>query len=231
MRRIFLLLLAIAVIPWLMPDAAFAQYSKYRHRAPDSNTEGLFLQGHLSGASVEVESNLRQVADEDGSGGGLGIKVGYGFTPVFTLYAGLDVAALDNFNPGIFGIDDEIVDPFFNDEVGYLSFDLGTQLNLGAGRNRLVPYLDLALSYSGIVYELNDNFFNEDITVSGAGVSLGGGLKYFLSPTVALDISLTGTASEFEDVTIDGDEFDIPGLEFDTRAARFGFGIAWYPSR
>lgn len=231
MRRFFALLLTVALLPWLMPEAASAQYYNHRDRAPVSNTEGLFLQGHLTGAGLEVESNAIQVADEDGEGGGLGVKVGYGFTPVFTLYAGLDVAAFDDFNPGIFGIDDEVADPFFDDEVAYFSFDLGTQLNLGGGRNRLVPYLDLALSYSGIAYELQGRTFSEDITVSGAGVSIGGGLKYFLSPTVALDVSLTGSANELEDVTIDGDEFNFPGLEFDTRAARFGFGLSWYPSR
>lgn len=231
MRRLFLLSLAFALVLWMVPDEAVAQYSKYRHHSAKSYTEGLFLQGHLTGAGLEVEGDGINFGDEDGEGGGLGVKVGYGFTPVFTLYAGLDVAAIDEFNPAIFGVEEDFADPFFDDEVAYFSFDLGTQLNFGSGRNKLVPYLDLALSYSGIAYELNDRFFSEDITVSGAGVSVGGGLKYFIAPSVALDVSLTGTASEFEDITIDGDEISFPGPDFDTRAARFGFGISWYPSR
>ena len=232
MKRYSFLLVAIVIGFLLVPETATGQYSRYKHRGPAAHTEGLFLQGHLTGVGVEVEGDGLTFGDEDGNGGGLGVKVGYGFTPVFTLYAGLDVAVLDEFDPAIFGIETRRRDLFFDDEIAYFSFDLGTQFNFGSRRGKLVPYVDLALSYSGLAYELHgDVFGGEDVTVSGGGISVGGGLKYFIAPTVALDVSLTGTVNELEDVTIDGDEISFPGLEFDAGAARFGFGLSWYPTR
>lgn len=198
------------------------RYSRYQ----PSNTEGFFLHGHLTAAGLEIED-----FESDG-GGGFGLKVGYGLNPIVTLYVGFDAAVIEDLEfPGLdLGrrFDNAL---FINDEVGYFSLDLGTQLHFGGGRRKFVPYLDLALSYSGIAYELDDRVFDEeDITISGGGLSVGAGIKYFVSPTLALDFSISGTGSEYEDVTIDGEEIHLP-LELDASAGRVGFGISWYPNR
>ena len=58
-----------------------------------SNTEGLFLEAYFQGNGVTVED------DDTDSGRGLGIKVGYGFSPLFTAYLGVDGASMDVADP------------------------------------------------------------------------------------------------------------------------------------
>lgn len=232
-------LLALALMLLAAPLVAQAQHNKHRSHRYDrhaaSNTTGIFLQGHLVGAGLEVETP--GFGDLDGDGGGFGLKLGYGVTPLLTLYGGFDVAVMDDFNPFALGVTrrPSFGDDFFqtvnDDEVGYFALDLGMQFNFGGGRNKLVPYADIALTYSGLAYELDGGFAGDiDYTISGGGISLGGGLRYFIAPTVALDVSLKGTGAEFEDFTIEGDEVDLP-FEFDAGSARFGFGLTWYPTR
>lgn len=229
-RSLFLLIALLFATPLLAQAQSGKRgyYGERRYsRYQPSNTEGFFLQGHLTAAGLEIED-----FETDG-GGGFGLKVGYGLNPIVTLYAGIDVAVIEDLDLPGFDLGRRFDDDFRfgDDEFGYFSLDLGTQLHFGSGRNKLVPYLDLALSYSGIAYEVDNGFFSdEDVTISGGGASVGAGLKYFISPSVALDLSLTGTVAEYEDVTIDGEELHIP-LELDASAARLGFGISWYPSR
>lgn len=170
-----------------------------------SNTEKLFLQAHLNGTGLSVDGSDAE------SGSGFGIKIGYGFSPLFTLYAGLDGASMD----GVGGTD-----------YGYGLFDIGGQFNFRSGANALVPYLDVALTGQAAVFDEA----GEEVTFSGAGFTFGGGLKYFLSPVIALDASLTATVGSFTTVEYDGVSVsDEDGL--DSSGSRFSLGVSWYPVR
>ena len=61
-----------------------------------SNTEGLFVHLALDGQALDYnEDDL----DQNDSGGGLALRVGYGFSPLFTLYGGLSGAGVEAPSP------------------------------------------------------------------------------------------------------------------------------------
>lgn len=168
-----------------------------------SNTNGLFLQAHLNGTGLSVDS-------EDAEGGnGFGLKAGYGFSPLFTLYAGFDAANMDAIGGG---------------DYAYGFFDLGAQFNFRSGAHALVPYIDVALSGQAAILDVA----GDDLTFSGAGLSFGGGVKYFVSPVLALDGALTVTRGSFNEAEYLGDR---ETLDVTTNSARIGLGISWYPFR
>ena len=201
------------------------RHDRRRYRAAPSNTSGFFLQGHVSGAGLGIESA------EVGGGSGLGLKIGYAPSDLLTLYVGLDGAVLENDEPFL-------PETRFEDELGLVVADLGAQFNFGGGKRRTVPYVGLALSAVAAVYDTDnydrdrfdrDRFDDEpDVTLAGGGLSIGGGLRYFMSPTVALDGGLTFTGVNFSELEIDGQNFD---TDFDGGTVRLTFGIAWYPTR
>lgn len=167
-----------------------------------SQTSKLFLQAHFNGTGLTVE-------DADAEGGrGFGVKVGYGFNPLFTLYAGLDAANMrtDGGN------------------YGYGLFDIGGQFNFRSGPHAVVPYLDLALTGQAAVFDIG----GDDLVFSGAGITLGGGLKYFVSPLVAIDGALSTTLGSFREAEYRGDRETV---DASTSGVRIGLGISWYPVR
>lgn len=90
-------------------------------------------------------------------------------------------------------------------EIGSIAyFDIGMQFNFSKG-SALVPYVDVALSGIG------DNAGN-----SGAGITGGGGIRYFVSPVFALDGGLFLNYSSIE------------GIDSIT-SARLNLGISWFP--
>lgn len=209
MRIVYTLALAAAfalLVPASLAQIAASPEAGIATEAPvRSNTSKLFLQAHLNGTGLSVEDGDTE------SGGGFGLKLGYGFSPLFTLYAGFDAASMDAAGGGSYS---------------YGLFDLGMQLNFRSGPHALVPYLDLALSGQAAVLDVE----GDDFTFSGAGLTLGGGLKYFVSPVLALDGSLTMTPGRFTTVKYQGVSVeDEEGLG--TTGARFGLGISWYPQR
>ncbi len=167
-----------------------------------SHTSKLFLQAHFNGTGLAVED-----ADAEG-GSGFGVKLGYGFNPLFTLYAGFDAAGMRT----------------EGGEYGYGLFDIGGQFNFRSGPNAVVPYLDLALTGQAAVFDIA----GDDLVFSGSGFTLGGGLKYFATPAVAIDGSLSTTLGSFREVEYQGDR---EAVDASANGVRLGFGISWYPVR
>ena len=207
MRNLPMIALAVACV--LLAPATLAQVSTVPPAsiaaapAARSHTGKLFLQAHLNGTGLSVEESDAE------SGNGFGLKVGYGFSPLFTLYAGFDAASMDATGGG---------------EYAYGLFDLGGQFNFRSGAHALVPYLDVALSGQAAILDVA----GDDLTFSGAGISFGGGLKYFVSPALALDGSLTVTRGSFREAEYLGERETVDAT---ANGARFGLGISWYPVR
>lgn len=176
-----------------------------------SNTTGLFLNAHLSGNSASYDfDNFDAFADESDSGGGLGVQIGYGFSPLVTLYLGINGAAMDS---------DDVEDAYTLAHV-----DLGGQFNFQSGRSAAVPYATVALSARQVNFETDFG----DVNFNGGGLTLGGGLKYFLSPKVALDVGLTGTFGTFTEIDFGDAAFDIN--EIDATSVRLALGLSFFPS-
>jgi opacity protein-like surface antigen len=202
-RQSFVALLGLLALCLLVALPAQAQRR--------SNTTGLFLNAHLSANSINYNfEDFDAFEDESDTGGGLGLQIGYGFSPLVTLYLGLNGASMDS---------DDVEDAYTLAHV-----DLGTQLNFQSGRSAAVPYGLIALSGRAVTFETNAG----DITFSGGGVTLGGGLKYFLSPTFALDLGITGTFGPFTSIEAGGVSVEIDDIN--ASSIRLGLGLSFFPS-
>ncbi|MEL6669801.1 MAG: outer membrane beta-barrel protein [Bacteroidota bacterium] len=175
------------------------------------STKGLFVNASLSGATVFYdEDNL----DDDASAGGLEFKIGYGFTPTFTLYATL----------GGFRVQGEDESPFTEDyDLGI--FELAGRFHFGKKFKSPVFYLDGGFQFASA--RISED---PDITLNGAGLVLGPGLLAYLNRKLALDVNLRLAAGQINDVEIGGTTIDISDGDFRYGISRLNLGVVWYPS-
>lgn len=195
MRRLVLILLGIAAPLAAQPTGP-------------SNTEGLFLHVALDAQSLTYDDDNFQNSDE---GGGLSIRVGYGFSPVFTLYGGISGATIDGETNGV-----------VNDLYQFAAGEIGARFNLNRGR-ALRPYLDVALR--GVTASSDDL----GLEFQGGGLALGGGVAYFLSPTVALDAALRVGGGDFNELDLGRITLDLDDVGY--REGRLSVGLTAYPFR
>ena len=171
-----------------------------------SSTRGVLLGAHLSATALQL--------DEDGAGdaergGGLGITLGYGFTDRFSLLlrlAGANISYAGDAD-GSYGLGD---------------VDLGGRYSFGSTAAALRPYAELGVSATAVT----DTFEGEDVTFSGGGVFVGGGLEYFFTRKVALDAGLVLGKGKFTTVDVSGttsDDFE--DLDFTT--TRINLGVSF----
>jgi len=140
-------------------------------------TKGFWVEGHFTlgsgdGAEVRLNGEVLKTKRETNVGGGL--SVAYGATEWLTVYLNGD---------GTEG-----------DEEHVLSHgDLGAQVFLRSG-HRLRPHLDVALTGRRVVLDAGA----QTIDARGSGLSLGGGVVYFLSSALALDATLLRSVGELD---------------------------------
>jgi len=167
-----------------------------------STTEGLFVGPHLSGGAISNGDTF--------NGGGAGVKLGYGFSPLFTLYAGFNFVRLDNDSPDV------------TSDLAHL--DIGGQFNFRVGEAAFVPYVDAALSGVGIF----DEFQGQTLDTTGGGLSVGGGFKYFVQRNLAIDVGLQLGFMNLSEMSSGSQSVDI---DEDVSTARFNVGLSWFPMR
>lgn len=179
-------------------------------QAQKSNTRGFMLGFQLQGVSQALQNQ-----DEPDTGGGVALTLGYGFNNRLTLYLGLSGAGL---KPDAGG-----------DEYALVHADLGLLVHFRAPDQAWVPYVNVALSGRASGFELP----NDDLVVSGGGLSLGGGIRYYVSPVLGLDLGALLTLGEYTQAEFGGVKVDLSPLNLDADAASFrlGFGLAWFPKR
>lgn len=209
MHRVALLLLLLAA-----PAAAYAQAPPPSAALPASHTDGLFLHARTGGHGIAYEDGI-----DDADGGGLGLRVGYGFNDRFTLYLGVEGAGLTG-SRGFDGLGSD-------EEYGIAYVELGSRFHFRPGR-KLVPYADAAISVIGLGYDGTGGYDGNDVTYGGAGVSLGGGVLYFLSPTLALDGGLAFTPGSLLEQHVGGQTEDV---DIKLTGARIHVGLTFYPFR
>ena len=184
-----------------------------------SNTEKLFLNVGVVGAGfssdIKLNNNSFTVFDGDG-GGGFNLKVGYGFSPVFTLYLGLGASGMRRNGTNI---------PFIegDNEYGLGFFELGGRFNFRDNSKKFRPYAEVALSSVAAVFD-----DEPESSFGGGGFSFGGGGQYFLNDIVALDASLILTSGSFSQVIVLDQNLNDRGRFF---ATRFSVGLTLYPLR
>lgn len=182
------------------PSAAAAQLD-----AP-SQTTGVFVGANLVGASFDTDGDDDQDAF---SGAGLGLELGYGFSSGLALFLALDGGTLE----GEDGLPD----------LDRGQADLGARIHFGGGRRSLVPFLELA--FTGLVLEGEES--GTDVEYTGGGITVGGGVKYFLSRSLSVNGGVRLTSGALTEIEIDGDREDLDDQAFTT--GRILFGATWHP--
>lgn len=203
MQKTFALVLAL-VFALGSGRAAWAQ------DGDDSYTEKWYLHAHLQAQSQDLGN-----ADDVDGGGGFGVRAGYGVSPLATLYTGLSFSSMST--------EAALSEQNLGDEYGLVTFELGSQFNFRRGK-KWVPFFDAAII--GVASASNED--DRDVNVSGGGLGVGGGVKYFISPEFALDAGFYSSVGDYSDSDVDGDSRDI-SLAFNN--GRLAFGFSWYPSR
>jgi opacity protein-like surface antigen len=142
--------------------------------------------------------------------------VGWGFTPRFTLLAGLAGAEMED-------------DP---DEFALVHLDLLARFNFRSG-HAFVPFLEGGFSVRAAAQDDveigNGSPQTGDLEISGGAFTVGGGAHYFVTPSVAFTASLQISSGEFS--TVKFDNVSIDGFEIDATSARLNLGVTMYPMR
>ncbi len=198
-------LLVAALVPLLAPSMASAQLS---------TTRGLSLGVHVQGTSLKVED-----ANETNSGGGLGLRVGYGFNRIVTGFIHVDGAQIDVASGGT-------ITGKWNLGHG----EIGARFHFANSNRRLVPYLEGAAGARVVTVSeatVSGSPDVEDISFNGGAVTFGAGLSTFFKKRAAFDVSLKWTGGTFSEVDL-GD-IAVRNLDIDATSFRFGIGLIFWP--
>jgi opacity protein-like surface antigen len=180
-------------------------------RAPASSTRGFFAGIHLNGSSVKFDGDGDE---ETESGPGLGFQLGYGFTRKVALYFDGTGAALEGDG---------------GNDVGLAHGEIGVRYAFTGPTRRFVPFLEAGIAGMALVEddaELETGSTG-DVSLSGAGFTLGGGVQYYVSPKFALGAGLKFTSGEF--TTFKVDNLSVGGFDTDATTTRINLGFVWYP--
>lgn len=173
-----------------------------------SNTRGLFVGARTVGHGVAYEG------DRDGGGGGVGLRLGYGFSDLFTGYVGIDGATISE-GDGFERLPE-------GDSYGLVYIDLGGRFHFRRD-HRWVPFLEASGSIVGLAFDTSED---QEDQYGGAAFTAGAGLLYFATPNLALEGAASMTAGSLMERELAGTAEDI---DIGVAGVRLHLGVAYYP--
>lgn len=185
--------------------------------AQKSNTQGFMANVHLLGAGLTRPEGEGEKNDAE-SGSGIGARLGWGFSPNFTIFVGVDAAEM-KFKSDTAGPDKH---------YGLVHFDLGATYYFANPNRKLIPYIEVAASGRSIVIE-SDVTGVGDYLQNGGAYTFGAGINYYFARPVALSAGLTLSVGRFENAEFGGGE--VPGTEGDAVSSRLKVGLAFFPMK
>ena len=171
--------------------------------------------GYATGYSVSGDDfDGDELKTDGGILGGLGI--GYAFTPMFGLYANMDVAKQASSTEGLDG------------DFGVAYFEFGTRINLTMLQSaKFLPYINAAYMSRAMGADIDFGGETERFELNGSGFSIGGGAQYRISPRLAFDGGVQVGMGKFDEGELGGEK---ESLDLDnTTTTRIHFGINWFP--
>ena len=172
------------------------------HAQVSSDPTGFHLGARLNGSAIQYEND-----NETESGGGLGLAIGYGFNRTVTLYAEGAGATVDMIGA--------------NDTYTLAHFDLGLRLNLGGEARSTLGFVSLGLSGRAAVLDLQGDPFS----IAGGGLTVGGGVAFFLNPSASIDLGFKWTGGSFTEAEYRG---LTETIDVSATSARFDVGFSWW---
>lgn len=175
-----------------------------------ATTEGFSLGLRTAGTGFAFEGG------RDGTGGGLGLRLGYGFNERFSAFVGIDGGNVSD-GDGFVGLPD-------GEDYGTVVLELGGRLHFRT-QARWVPFAEASLSVIGLAFDDDEG---REVGYGGPGGSVGAGVLFHATRTMALEAGASFTAGELWDREVGGvkDEVDIGA-----KAVRIHLGISFYPFR
>ena len=179
---------------------------------PRTNTSGLMLGLSFDGSRIRSD-DLNSTAE---SGPGAAALIGWGVTKNFALIIDASGARISSLAGDY--------------DLGHV--DIGGRWHF-VNRSAFVPFVDVgyaaraATKQGAIMSDGQGNTYTGDLSILGGGVSLGGGLEYFVTPGIALGGAFKWTTGQFTQVRFDNVTVD--GLQVDATSARLNMGFTWYP--
>lgn len=190
----------------VIPAVASAQPIVLQSRLPDltrSSTRGLNLGIHLNGSALEYEE-----WQGTESGGGGGVRLGYGFNDLFTMYTQVDYANMASADG--------------TENYDFTQLDIGGRFSFRARSKTLRPYVDVAVSGRAARTE----YLGSPLTMSGSAFTLGGGLQYYFARHAAIDVGFKGSGGAFDRITYEGTTETFEGGN--ATSSRFNLGLSVY---
>ena len=169
------------------------------------STKGFFVRPHFLGTAWRLDD----YESDTQSGGGMGLNLGYGFNETVAAYIEFSGAEID---------------PDEGENYVLAHVDLGAIFTVGAPTSKLKGNFMVALN--GRAFELDQPGL--DVEGSGGGLTAGGGILYFFSRSVALDLNLLLSFGEITEIKVNRFTAD---TNLDATSSRFNLGVAWYPGR
>jgi hypothetical protein len=179
---------------------------------PRTNTSGLMLGLAFDASSIRSD-DLNSSTE---SGPGAAALIGWGVTKNFAFILDVSGARISSLAGDY--------------DLGHV--DIGGRWHF-VNRSAFVPFAEVgyagraATKQGAILSDGQGNTYTGDLSILGAGVSVGGGLEYFPTPGLALGGAFKWTSGQFTRVRFDNVTVD--GLQVDATSARFNLGVTWYP--
>jgi len=178
-----------------------------------TNTNG-FIVGLAFDASSIRSDGLNNTTE---TGPGVAGLLGWGVTKNFALILDMSGAQISSVSG--------------NYNLGHA--DVGARFHF-VNRTAFVPFVDVG--YAGRMVMMRDvtltdtqgNVSTGTLSYMGGGVAAGGGLEYFVTPSIAFGGSYKWTSGKFSQVRFENTTVD--GLpKPDATSSRFNMGFTWYP--
>lgn len=164
--------------------------------------------GFMIGASLNASSLSGFGPNGTDSGGGMGARIGYGFSRL-QIIGGLDVEAMTGGNQGV--------------EYGLGHVEAGARYSLGSNSRRLRPYLQASLM--GLVTIEGEDA--SEVTTAGRGYSAGAGTEYFVRRFLSVDLGVSHSRGSFS--MVESSSGIQEGLDIGYSTTRLGLGLNWRP--
>ena len=202
-----------AVPPVIVPSAGAQGAQRDAVIRPAQNQDspsivrgkGFHIDVALNGSAIMIDDEDLGESDDE-NGGGLSLGLGYNFTPKWGAILSFTGAAISS-QDGDY-------------TLGHA--DLAARYSFAAPTRSFVPYLEAGLS--GIAAVASD----EDVELSGGGVTGAAGFNYFFNRRVALDLNFKFTWGELDTIKF-GNTTISDGDGIGVRTSRFNVGVAIFP--
>jgi opacity protein-like surface antigen len=171
---------------------------------------GFYAGVQFLSSAIDVDNEPGSLLFVDEEGGGVELKLGYGFNPVFSLELSLAGANHDTSSPAI--------------DMEFGAVRLFGHYRFRPG-NPLRPYAKAGIG--SYVVRLEEQ--STTVKINGSGVAFGGGLDYFFSRHFSLGVDFVLNVIEYDEAELKVDTLSVSTeIEEDGAQSSLGFAVSFY---